>query len=75
MTSADKFQELLEVAVQRGEMPDLTDTRATGLALQNMLVGLSVFAKALTDEDALWLSVKTTLAGLGVYQEDNDAQF
>ncbi len=74
MTSADKFQELLEMAVQRGEMPDLTDTRALGLALQNMLVGLSVFAKALTDEDALWLSVKTTLVGLGVYQEDNDAQ-
>lgn len=73
MTSADKFEELLEIAVARGELPNLTNTRATALALQNLLVGLSVFAKALTDEEELWLTVKTTLSGLGVYQEAADA--
>ncbi len=73
MTSAGKFEELLEIAVARGELPDQTNTRATALALQNLLVGLSVFAKALTDEDQLWLTVKTTLIGLGVYQEVVDA--
>lgn len=72
MTSANKFQELLEIAVTRGELPADTDTRGKALALQNLLVGLSVFAKALTDGDELWLTVKTTLAGLGVYQEDPD---
>lgn len=73
MASADKFEELLEIAVARGELPDQTTTRATALALQNLLVGLSVFAKALTDEGELWLTVKTTLIGLGVYQEVADA--
>lgn len=73
MTSAEKFEELLEIAVARGELPDQTNTRATALALQNLLVGLSVFAKALTNEDELWLTVKTTLNGLGIYQQVADA--
>lgn len=73
MASANKFEELLEIAVARGELPDQIAARATALALQNLLVGLSVFAKALTDEDELWLTVKTTLIGLGVYQEVADA--
>ena len=73
MTSADKFEELLNIAVAQGELPDLTNTRATALALQNLLVGLSVFSKALNDEDELWLTVKTTLIGLGIYQEVADA--
>ncbi|MFS4583497.1 TetR/AcrR family transcriptional regulator [Phaeobacter sp. C3_T13_0] len=73
MNSANKFQELLEIAVARGELPNLADTRATALALQNLMVGLSAFAKALTDEDELWLTVKTTLIGLGVYQEGASA--
>lgn len=73
MTSADKFEELLNIAVAQGELPELTNTRATALALQNLLVGLSVFSKALNDEDELWLTVKTTLIGLGVYQGGADA--
>lgn len=75
MISADKFEELLNIAVARGELPEQTNTRAKALALQNLLVGLSVFAKALTDEDELWLTVKTTLVGLGIYQGAEDAQF
>lgn len=73
MTSADKFEELLNIAVAQGELPEMTNTRATALALQNLLVGLSVFSKALNDEDELWLTVKTTLIGLGIYQEVADA--
>ena len=75
ITSADNFEKLLDIAVTRQELPDLINTRATALALQNLLVGLSVFSKALTDEDELWLTVKTTLIGLGVYQGVADAEF
>lgn len=75
MASADKFEELLNIAKAKGELPDKINARATALALQNTLVGLSVFSKALTDEDDLWLTVKTTLIGLGLYQEASDAQF
>lgn len=73
MASAARFEELLNIAVENGELPPGTDTHAKALALQNLLAGLSVFAKALNDEAELWLTVRTTLEGLGLYREDEHA--
>jgi len=73
MASAARFEELLNIAVENGELPAETDTHAKALALQNLLVGLNVFAKALGDEEELWLMAKTTLEGLGLYREPADA--
>lgn len=67
--SAARFEELLKLAVEQKELPQEFDTHGKALALQNLLVGLSVFAKVLHDEDELWLMVRTTLEGLGVYYE------
>ena len=73
MASAARFEELLNMAVENGELPAETDTHAKALALQNLLAGVNVFAKALGDEDELWLMAKTTLEGLGLYREPADA--
>ncbi len=71
--SAARFEELLNIAVARQELPQDTDTHGKALALQNLLIGLSVFAKVLHEEGELWLMVRTTLEGLGLYREVTDA--
>jgi TetR/AcrR family transcriptional repressor of nem operon len=43
------------------------------LALQNLLIGLNLFSKALRDEQELWLTASTTLKALGLYREDEHA--
>ena len=67
--SVDRIEALLKVAVQRGEFDDTYDTHAGALALQTLMIGVNVFAKALKTEDELWLAVQTTLHGLGLYEE------
>lgn len=71
--SAARLEELLAIAVEKGELPAETDLHAKALALQNLMIGINVFAKALRDEDELWLTVRTTLEGLGLYRECNRA--
>lgn len=73
LRSAVRLEELLVIAVENGELPATTNVHAKALALQNLMVGINVLAKALRDEDELWLSVKTTLEGLGLYRESNHA--
>jgi len=73
MGSAARLEYLLSIAVENGELPADADVHAKALALQNLMVGINVFAKALRDEGELWLTVKTTLKGLGVYQGGDHA--
>ena len=73
LRSAARLEELLEIAVQNGELPSATDVHAKALALQNLLVGLNAFAVALRDEGELWLTAKTTLQGLGLDHETEHA--
>ncbi|MFY0681138.1 MAG: TetR/AcrR family transcriptional regulator [Thalassovita sp.] len=73
--SSARLEELLILAQERGELPTDTPVHAKALALQNLLIGVNVFAKTLTDEDELWLTVKTTLEGLGLYKGAPDAEF
>ena len=71
--SAARLEELLGFAVQNEELPAKTDVHALALALQNLMVGVNVLAKALHDEAELWLAVKTTLLGLGLYRGSEHA--
>lgn len=71
--SAARFEELLIIAIELEELPQSSDTHGKALALQNLLIGLSIFAKVLHEEEELWLMVRTTLEGLGIYREPTDA--
>lgn len=73
LTSAARFEELLSTAVLRGELPRQTDVRAKALSLQAMLVGINAMSKTVRDEKDLWLSAKTMLQGLELYQEETSA--
>lgn len=73
LSGAARLEVLLSIAVQNGELPETTNVHAKALALQNLMVGINVFSKALRDEEQLWLSVKTTLEGLGLSHEGNRA--
>ncbi len=64
-----RFEHLLQWAVDRGEIASDTDVRGKALALQNLLIGLNAMCKAVTSEADLWSAAKTTLLGLGLYQQ------
>ena len=66
---AQRLEELLEIAVRNGELPDNADIHAKALCLQNLLIGLNTQSKAVRDEQELWLIARTTLEALGVYRE------
>ena len=68
--SVDRIEELLDVAVENGELPATSNTHAIALALQNLTVGINVICKVVRSEDELWLLTKTTLEGLGLYRAD-----
>ncbi|SDZ40010.1 transcriptional regulator, TetR family [Jannaschia faecimaris] len=70
---AARFEKLLKIAVESGELDAETDVHAKALALQNLLIGLNAFATALHDEEELWLTAKTTLEALGLYDGVQDA--
>lgn len=71
----DRNEALIQAAVERGELDRTTDTRATALALQNLMLGMNVLSKVVRDEAELWAMAKTTLQGLNLFDEDTDAQF
>lgn len=71
--SAARLEDLLKLAVSAGELAEQTDVHAMALALQNLLIGLNLFSKALRDEQELWLTASTTLKALGLYREDKHA--
>lgn len=62
------IEQLLERGVERGEIDADTDVHAKALALQNLLIGLNVMCKVVTDEAELWSAAKTTLKGLDLYE-------
>ncbi|SEP94126.1 TetR/AcrR family transcriptional regulator [Thalassovita taeanensis] len=70
LTSAARLEELLTIAVSRGELPAETDVHGKALALQNLIIGISAFSKAVHNKADLWLTARTTLEGLGLYSEE-----
>lgn len=73
LQSASRIKQLLQLAVEYGELPANTDVHAMSLALQNLMIGLNVFAKVKSDENELWLATKITLQGLGITPKDDHA--
>lgn len=67
--SVQRYRALLERAKENFEIPANADTYVLALALQNLFMGLGVFAKALKCEDKLWELSRMTLSGLGLYAE------
>ncbi len=64
--SIKRFESLLSLAAEQGEIEN--DNIATkALALQNLLIGLNVLSKVVTNFDELWQPTKHTLKGLGIY--------
>jgi TetR/AcrR family transcriptional regulator, transcriptional repressor for nem operon len=73
LESARRLEALLDRAKVQGEIPQGADTHALALAVQTLLIGLSVFGKALRSEQELWRTAEVTLRGLGLYAEVADA--
>jgi len=67
--SVRRYRALLDRAKENGEIPASADTHVLALALQNLLMGLGVFAKALKCEDKLWEAARATLSGLGLFAD------
>ena len=72
LASIERFEMLLNVARDNGEIGHEENTHALALALQNLMIGLNVLCKVVRDEDELWLLTRTTLEGLGLYHETGD---
>ncbi len=60
-----RFEQLLQLAVAKGELEE-QQTRDKALALQSLLMGISVLSKVVTSEAELLVIVNQTLTGLGL---------
>ncbi len=66
--SLKRLEHLLTIAADNGEIENKGDIKAKALALQNLLIGLSVMCKVVRSEEDLWAAASTTLKGLDLYQ-------
>jgi TetR/AcrR family transcriptional repressor of nem operon len=73
LRSAVRLEQLLKVAVDRGELPEDTVVHGKALALQALMIGSNALSKAVRKEQDLWLTTRTTLEGLGLYDDESDA--
>lgn len=69
LESLDRLERLLRQAAVKGEIDDTGDLKGKALALQNLLIGLSVMSKVVRSEDDLWATARQTLEGLGLYRD------
>jgi TetR/AcrR family transcriptional repressor of nem operon len=69
LESLDLLERLLRQAAANGEIEDAGDLREKALALQNLLIGLSVMSKVVRSEEDLWATARQTLEGLGLQSE------
>lgn len=67
-SSVQRFEQILQHGVRAGELPD-EPLRAKALALQNLLIGLSVSSKVIHSESELFLIARQSLEGFGLYYE------
>jgi len=66
--SIANFKALLNDSVLKKELPAKTDTHNLALAIQNLLMGLNVMSKVITNEQELWDATKVGLVALNVYR-------
>jgi len=65
----EAMQRLLKQAVAQNEIDQKTDLYVLGLSLQNLLVGINVMSKVVSQEDDLWQIARATLIGLNMHEE------
>lgn len=63
-----RFEKLLKLAAIKGELHD-NEIRSKAIALINQLVGINVLGKIIHNSEELWLSTRSSLAGLGIYKD------
>ena len=68
-----RIETILGWGVARGELAKDTDAHALALSVKTLLVGLNLLCKLVPDESELWLMCRTTLQGLGLLREGEDA--
>jgi TetR/AcrR family transcriptional repressor of nem operon len=68
LNSLQRFESLLKVAANRGELIDDGLLHNKALALQNLLVGISVMAKIIRSKKELEAIVEQTLKGLEIFE-------
>jgi len=68
--SLARIETILGWGVKAGELDSKLDTRATALAVQNLMIGISVMSKVVRKEKDLVLTADTTLAALGLLAEE-----
>ncbi|PKP67878.1 MAG: hypothetical protein CVT83_07685 [Alphaproteobacteria bacterium HGW-Alphaproteobacteria-5] len=68
LASAARFETLLGVAADQGEIDGRADLHGKALALQSLLMGINTLSKAVRDESDLWLAARTTLEALDLYE-------
>lgn len=66
--SISRYHQLLSLAANNGEI-SREGLEDKALALQNILLGISVMAKIVTDAEKLKASTRVLLVGIGVYKE------
>jgi TetR/AcrR family transcriptional repressor of nem operon len=69
LNSLQRFENLLNIAASQGELIDDGLIHNKALALQNLLVGISVMAKVIRSKKELEAVVEQTLKGLEVYEK------
>ena len=72
LASVDRFEQLIRWAIERGEIEAGADVRALALSLQNLLMGLNVMCKIVRDEGELWLTARSVLTALNLYEKPSN---
>lgn len=68
-SSIDRLEAVLETAAANGEIENDGHLHEKALALQNLIIGLSVLSRVVHSEKELLSVAKQTLTGLGLYDE------
>lgn len=67
--SISRFEQLLDLCVSRGELPNTVNTRHLALAIQNLLMGMNTLSKVVKSKEELWAGTKLNLQALNLYQD------
>lgn len=70
--NVERLEQLLNIAVNHGEITDNGDLHSKALALKNLIVGLNLMAKFVHSEQELYSIAEQTLKGLGLYVQIED---
>ena len=65
-TRVDRYTELLQHAVDNGELAELDDARTTAATFVSQMVGINMMSKVIRDRQQLYAMADTIIKGLGL---------